>query len=122
MLSKRYPSLAAAEPCFQEIVFLSAGTAPDAKTSEIGIPAYDLTVSGDDTRNRLLSDFSVQDARPLMGAKCTIASNQLATSCATIFKDIGGVLWREIYYKLLLYSNNIDYGVIERNWKFTLIT
>ena len=122
MLSKRYPSLAAAEPCFQEIVFLSTGTAPDAKTSEIGIPAYDLTVSGDDTRNRLLSDFSVQGTRPLMGAKCNIASNQLATTCATIFKDIGGVLWRVICYKLLLYSSNIDYRAIERNWNYKLIT
>ena len=115
MLSKRYPSLAAAEPCFQEIVFLPTGATPDAKTREIGIPAYDLTASGYDARNRLLSDFSMQGRRPLMGPKCTIASNQLATTCATIFKDIGGVLWRVIYYKLLLYSSNIDYRVIERN-------
>ena len=121
MLSKRYPSLAAAEPCFQEIVFLSTGTAPDAKTSEIGIPAYDLTVSGDDARNRLLSDFSVQGTRPLMGAKCSIASNQLATTCATIFEGSGGVPWRLISHNLLLFRNNISYRVIARNWNLKLL-
>jgi hypothetical protein len=68
-----------------------------------------------------LSDFSVQGTRPLMGAKCSIASNQLATTCATIFEGSGGVPWRLISHNLLLFRNDISYRVIARNWNLKLL-
>ena len=122
MLSQCYPPLAATEPYFKEIVFLSTGATPDAKPSEIGIPAYDYTISGRDAFNRLLSDLSAQGNAPSVGTKYTSDSNQLATTYATKIEGNGGVLWRVISYKSLINSSNINYGVVGINWNLKLIT